>query len=140
MNTSLFKVTEIVNQLLTENQSSSIFIKDSFPGKMHFQALLGTERDNLDFEPSKVYQVYLPFTLEGNLITKDTHMTGNGAMHYSEVTDFLKEQFNQKIFISKSRADERMNSIDRSQNKETSTYLNLDKIELWQGIMFYFFV
>lgn len=128
-------ISNIVNAILENNKARAIFFKDSIPGKMHFEALYQEHMDELNIKPFKVYQLYLPFDLSNNLISKNPK---NISIDNFQL--ILSDSLKTKVFISLVKPDKGRNAFDRNTNQEVSNYLELDKIDLWQGVMFYFFV
>ncbi len=128
----------IIDNILTNINTRAIFVKNSFPGKMHFETLSSKHLSDLNYNPSVIYQIYLPFDLEGMVIQADSKKDKKYSI------DDLLLKFNEitgkSIFIQKVDANVGRNAFDRMSNPEVAEYLNLVNVKLWQGIMLYFFL
>ena len=138
MNTNSINTEQIISNILNQNEAKAIFIKDSIPGKMHFDALYSCHTNELPYTPKKVYQIYLPFDLKGKIINL-THSKDMSAT-ISEFQSNLMNELQKKVFIQLVKPEKGRNDFDASVNKEVSEELGLFTFDLWQGVMFYFFV
>lgn len=131
-------VNEIVSKFLQEINAQAIFFKDSYPGKMHYEALYSFHASELDFTPSKVYQLYLPFDLENKIIT--TNYENSTTKSIDAIQSDLKHRIQKPVFIQKVKPGKGRNAFDRNSNPDAANQLKLDEFDLWQGIMYYFFI
>jgi hypothetical protein len=123
------KLDRLVENLSTEY----LFFKDSLNGKIHFQLLYNQVKDILDYYPNKLYQVFLVFTENDELICKD----GKSNVLINDFKELLYKEFKMDIFIDSSESAPK--EIIKLMYNEPYNKLCLDNFPNYKGVQFFFF-